>query len=293
VWGGDNELAEVPEKAPYPESSRSSIQYPIKAKKYGRMFDISWESIVNDDLGALQDTPVRFATASIRSDAKMVTRLYAGDVGTHMNEQHAEPWPYVDPTTYNLFQLTNTAGTTNTINCIADVLSITAIIKGLTAMAQFTDLNGEPIENSARMLVVPPALEIPAREYVTSAWKMWIDQAGGSTPTAYPMSNVLAQTQLQVIVDKYLPFIDTVNGQTGWYLFADPSAMPALESSRLSGHETPEIAMHISNQVTVGGGAVSPLAGSFEDDTMKYRVRNIAGVTKLDWRGCFMGGKVS
>ncbi|MGA2159987.1 MAG: hypothetical protein ABSG90_12310 [Dehalococcoidia bacterium] len=293
VWGSDNNLDVVPEKGEYPLGGRDTIRYPIRAKKYGRRFEIDWESIVNDDLGALQDTPTRFATAAIRTESRLATGLYAGDVGTHMDEQSAQPWPYTDPTTYNLFQLTNDAGTTNTINCIADTLSIAALIKGLAAMAQFTDLNGEPVENSARLLVVPPVLEIPAREYVTSAWKMWVDQNGGATPTAYPMNNVLAQTQLQVVVDPYLPFIDKTNGQTGWYLFADPSAMPCMEFAHMSGHEVPEIAMHVSNKMTVGGGPISPMAGDFESDNILYRVRVIAGVTKLDWRGCFMGGKVS
>lgn len=285
VWGSDNALPVVAEKADYTLGDRSTIRYPIKVQKYGRKFEIDWESIVNDDLGALQDTPTRFATAAIRTEARLATGLYAGDVGTHMDEEHAQPWPYTDPSTYNLFEIG--------INAVATPLSIPAIIAALAAMSQFVDLNGEPIENSARMLVVPPVLEIPARELVTSAWKMWIDQAGGATPTAYPMSNVLSQTQLEVIVDPYLPFIDTVNGQTGWYLFADPSNLPCMEFAHMSGHEVPEIAMKTSNKMTVGGGPISPMAGDFDSDNILYRVRAIAGVTKLDWRGCYMGGKVA
>ena len=285
VWGSDNNLGVVPEKGEYPLGNRDTIRYPIKGKKYGRRFEIDWESIVNDDLGALQDTPARFATAAIRTESRLATSTYAGDVGTHMDEDHAQPWPYTDPTTYNLFEMG--------VNAVATPLGISALKDALAAMASFEDLNGEPIENSARYLVVPPVLEIPAREYLTSAWKMWIDQAGGSTPTAYPMSNVLNQTQLEVVVDPYLPFIDKANGNTGWYLFADPTVLPAIEFAHMSGHEVPEIAMHVSNKMTVGGGPVSPMAGDFESDNILYRVRIVAATTKLDWRGAYMGGKIS
>ena len=48
--------------------------------------------------------------------------------------------------------------------------------------------------------------------------------------------------------------------------------------------------MKASDKVTVGGGAIGPLSGDFATDNVFYRVRLIAGVTRLDWRATWMGG---
>jgi hypothetical protein len=98
---------------------------------------------------------------------------------------------------------------------------------------------------------------------------------------------------LVLVVDPWLPIIDTSNGSTGWYLFADPAEIPSLEFDHLQGHEVPEVAMKASNKIAVGGAPMSPMSGDFDSDTIKYRVRVIAGVCKLDWRGCYMGGAVN
>ena len=45
ITGGDQYLAEVAEKGEYLASERGETRYPIYVKKYGRQFDISWESI--------------------------------------------------------------------------------------------------------------------------------------------------------------------------------------------------------------------------------------------------------
>ena len=60
ITGGDQYLAEVAEKGEYLASERTEAKYTLAVKKYGRQFDISWEALINDDLGALKDTPERF-----------------------------------------------------------------------------------------------------------------------------------------------------------------------------------------------------------------------------------------
>jgi len=57
ITGGSQYLAEVAEKGEYLASDRDESRFTIYVKKYGRQFDISWETLVNDDLNALKDTP--------------------------------------------------------------------------------------------------------------------------------------------------------------------------------------------------------------------------------------------
>jgi len=173
-------------------------------------------------------------------------------------------------------------------NMVATALSIAALEAGLQAMAAQTDANGEPIQNRAKYLVVPPALEMTARQILTSATKVWSDNAAG--PAAYPTNNVVAQMGLNLIVDPYLPIIDPTDGATGWYLFADPKDIAALEVAHLQGHERPEICMKASDKVTVGGGAINPMSGDFATDNVFYRVRLVFGGTRLDYRATYMGG---
>ena len=263
VTGGDQLLAEVAEKGEYLASERDETPYELAVKKYGRQFDISWETLINDDLGALKDTPERFARAAVRTEHHIVTSTYAGSVA--------------------LYSLANG-------NVVNTALNIASLETGVETMASFQDANGEPIMNRAKYLVVPPALEMTARQILTSANKMWLAPALGAA-AAYPTTNVIAQYGLQLIVDPYL----AVYGSAGmlnlqWYLFADPKDIAALEFAHLKGHERPEICMKASDKVTVGGGAIGPMSGDFATDNVLYRVREVFGGTTLDWRATYLGG---
>ena len=164
-------------------------------------------------------------------------------------------------------------------------------------MNQFTDIGGEPIMATPKYLVVCPALEFTARQILTSAV---VQRLAGATTIAgvpdpyYGTSNVITQVGLQLIVDKYLPIVNAAANDTDtqWYLFSDPSDVAALEAAHLSGHENPEIAMKNSDKVSVGGGPISPFDGDFATDNVFYRVREVFGAAKMDWRGTFMGGYI-
>jgi len=280
ITGGDQVLARVTEKGEYLASEREEGVYHLSVLKYGRQFDISWEALINDDLGALKDTPERFARAAIRTEHRLATCLYAYDQTTSVG---------VDAHTFGGPLYSTYAGE---INKTSGALTIGYLEQGLEAMSGFTDANGEPIQNRAKYLVVPPALEMTARQILTSANKMW---AAGAV--AYPTTNVIPQYGLTLIVDPYLPICSLINepgftssANTGWYLFADPKDIAALEVAHLKGHERPEICMKASDKVTVGGGAIGPMSGDFLTDNVLYRVRLVFGGVTLDWRATYAGG---
>lgn len=272
ITGGDQYLTEVAEKAEYPGSERDETRYSLTIKKYGRKFDISWESLVNDDLGALNDTAERFARAAQRTEHRNFSDRYAGDIGTHAGG--------------NLYE--------NAVNKSTNSLTIANLETAIATMLAFTDQNGEPIMNRPKYLVVPPLLEFTARAILTSASKMWVDVQGGAGASIvpYPTTNVVPQMGLELVVDPYLPVVDTTN-PNGWYLFSDPKDIAALAYGYLQGHDRPEICMKASDKVNIGGGEISPLEGDFDSDNVKYRVRLTFGTAKLDWRATYMGGAAS
>jgi len=269
ITGGDQKLDRVAEKGEYLASDRAEDHYDLSVLKYGRQFDISWEALINDDLGVLKDTPERFARAAIRTEHDIVTSTYAGSA------------------LYNSVAFGNAVGT---------ALSIANLETGVQTMSSFLDAANQPIMNRAKYLVVPPALEMTARQILTSANKMWIADTTGVAappiaPVAYPTANVISGYGLTLIVDPYLAIYGTPAAlATQWYLFADPKDIAALEFAHLTGHERPEICMKASDKVTVGGGAIGPMSGDFATDNVLYRVRHVFGGTRLDWRATYIGG---
>ena len=269
VTGGDQHLDLVAEKGEYLASSRAELRYTIALLKYGRQFDISWESIINDDLGALQDTAARFARAAAVTEHRVMVTLFANDIGAH-----------VEGAGGNLYQAA--------VNAAAGVLTIATLETGLEMMAALTDVVGDPCPQQMKYLVVPPALEMTARQILTSGLKMWTDGAGALS--VHPTTNVVSQMGLELIVEPYLQILNAGGtGLTGWYLFADPNQTTALEYAHLVGHENPEICMKSSDKVSVGGGDLGPMSGDFATDNIFYRVRHVFGATKMDWRGTFHG----
>ncbi len=269
--GGDEVLARVGEKGEYLASSRAEARYRLAVLKYGRQYDISWEALINDDLNALKDTPARFAKAALRTEHSIVSNLYVHNV---------------------------VLATVGRGNLSVNPLTIANLETGLEWFAAQTDVGGEPIENRAKLLVVPPALELTARQILTSATKLWLAGAttiAGAPDVAYPTTNVVANYGLELVIDPYITTIDVAGGNPlsavgAWYLFSDPKELAALEAAHLRGHERPEICMKASDKVTVGGGALNPMSGDFATDNVFYRVRVVFGGVTEDWRAFYFGG---
>ncbi len=265
VQGLDDRLPVVPEKGEYLVTELSEASYGIAVKKHGRQFDFSWESLINDNMGALSDVSQRFADAAVTTENYMATSLYAAATGPN-------PLLFGAPITDVDGQQVTNSGTLN--------LTIKNLEATLGLMAAQTDLAGRPLGIRGAHLVVPPLLEMTARAILTSALVNETTNAGAPMPQA----NVLSQLGIKLHVDPLLPVIDTTAGQKTWYVFADLSQGAAAEIDFLRGHETPDICMKSSNKVTSAGLALSPFAGDFETDNVMYRVRHILGGAQLDPR---------
>lgn len=261
ISGGDQVLEYIPQKGEYKPSKLTEGEYDLYVWKYGRQFDISWEAIINDDLGAIRDIATRFYSAAKRTESRLVAASYANDVGAH--------------TAGHLFE--------NGVNEDVLALTIANLETVLARVAAFTDVNGEPILVTSRKLVVGPALELTARAILTSALKQWTE-VGGGAGIPVPTANVLPQMGIQLVVDPYLPIVDSTHPGS-WYVFADPNDIACVEADHLVGHETPEVCMKASNKVSMTGAPVSPMDGDFETDNVLYRVRDVFGANKMDWRG--------
>jgi hypothetical protein len=259
IYGADQVLPEVKERAQYKkEEINENAPYTYAVKKYGRRLDFSFETIVNDDLDALTDGPIRLGRAARRSEQKFVTGLYVNTTGPHSS----------------LY----TGGTNQLTGNPA--LSLTALQTALELLSKQKDENNEPIFIETVELVVPPALEVTALN-IMNALQIELTEKGGTSNTKLVTQNWM-KTRFRVNVDYYIPIVaSSSNGHTSWFLFANPdNGRPALEVGFLRGHEEPEVFMKLPNSVRVGGGGADEF--DFDTDSREYKVRHIFGGTRMD-----------
>lgn len=260
VYGADQVLSPVAELKEYPGSQiNENAPFAYAVKKYGRRLPFSFETFVNDDLEALTDAPVRLGRAARRTEQKFVTGLFVDANGPHASFY--------------------TAGNKNIITG-NPVLSLAALQTGMEIMSQQVDENGEPIIIEGVELVVPPALEVTALNYL-NALQIELAEKGGTANRKLISTNWM-KTRFRLNVDHYIPIVaSSANGLTSWFLFANPSnGRPALEVGFLRGHEEPEVFMKQPNSVRVGGGGADEF--DFDTDSREYKVRHIVGGGRQD-----------
>lgn len=291
---GSSGLEQISE---YPERRRTDSKYTLFLEKFGARMPFAWETLINDDLDALKDTPALFGRAARRTEEHKVTGLYVSSTGPNAT--------FFSTANANL--LTNSASQYPFITTNNAPLSITSLAWAIQVMMMQLDLDGEPIDIEGAILVVPPALKITAMN-ILSASQVWMNDQGGTlgssgsgaTVTQPSLQRLLAENWAKQIVklavNYYLPVVDTTHGNTAWYLFADPNnGRPALEMAFLRGHEQPELFMKLPNQVAIGEGRMgpgagqmigtantNPLEGDFDTDAVHYKVRHVLGGTTLD-----------
>lgn len=260
VDGADNTLDQVDQQAEYPEEKVTEGKYSYAVKKYGRRIPFSWESMVNDDLDALQDMPRRLGRAARRTEQRFAAGLYVGNDGP----------------LGTFFKSAN-----NNIITGHPPLSIEGLQLAMQIIGNKTDANGEPIAIDMLHLVVPPALMVTAQN-ILNAIQIEATNGGGTSNQKIHAQNWMAN-MLRLSVDPYIPVIASNNKNSSWFLFADPADnRPALEMGFLRGHENPEIFVKAPNARRVGAGEVDPMAGDFDNDSINYKVRHVLGGTQMD-----------
>lgn len=263
--GAENVLDEVKELGEYKAAKVTPTKYPISIKKYGRRMPFSFETMVNDDLQAITDTPARFSRAARRSEQRFATGIYVASGGPNSSIYSVG--------NKNLVTIANGASVDH------PKLSINGLQDGMIVLGNMKDTDGEPITIEAVILEVPTTLEITAQN-ILNATQLIIgaDSAATRLETLNWMRN-----RVTLVVNPYLSVINTTNGTTAWYLHAAASTgRPAFEFDFLRGYEQPQLFMKSPNAVRVGGGQVDPMQGSFEDDSIDYKIRHMFGGGPLE-----------
>ena len=268
VFGMGAVLDPLGERAEYPERHPSEEEINISVGKFGAKWGVSFEALINDDLGLLADLPQNLAMAARRTEAVKVAGQYVGSAGPNTSLYTSG--------NKNIINTTNGATTNN------PVLSTTSLGEALFIMSKQVDVDGHPILIDGATLVVPPALEVTANN-ILNAVQINVATGGGAynAKDQLVVNNWLAG-RLSVVVDPYIPFVATSNQNTSWFVFANPIGgnRPAIQYRGLMGHESPELFVKTPNASRVGGGAAG--AEDFDYDMVWYKIRHIFGVGQVD-----------
>lgn len=263
LTGAEGVLEKVEQLAPYPAATMGDATYSYAVAKYGKLIPLSWETIINDDLEAFRDLPMRLGKAARRTEEKLATQLFVNTTGPHSS----------------LY----TTGTNQITSNPA--LSVEALQTAMGYILTQKDSDSEPIVVEKMWLVVPPQLQVTAAN-ILNAVQIWAKTSGGGTSAQELIVGNWVKNAgiVDAVTNFYIPIVaSSSNGSTSWFLFADPVAgRPALELGFLIGHEQPEIFMKSPTATRVGGGMVGPEDGDFDVDAIQYKVRHVIGGTRLD-----------
>lgn len=262
VDGAEKPWSSVPELVGHDRQKLSQgTPYTYAPLKYlSGAEPISWEAMVNDDLGIFTDLPQRFIRGAVRTKEKFATSLFCSSTGP-------------DSTLYSV-------GNGNIVTS-NPVFSNAAMGTALGILMGRTDSGGDPIMIPGTFyLVHPPALYNAVQNWVNQV-TVDVVEAGGTTNQTVRVNNWIIQN-VKPIMNPYLPIIDTTRGNTAWYLFADPNAngRPALEVGELRGYEAPVILEKAPE--TMRGGSLVPELGSWETMAREMKGLVVFGGAQMD-----------
>lgn len=246
------DLEHVPEGKPYKEGATSDAKETYSVEKFGRLFTVTWETVVNDDLDAISRIPALHGNSARRTQNKKVYQVLTDNSAM------------ADGTALFHADHSNLASGGS-----AGAPSVTTLNAAFTAMRTQTGLDGSTIINvMPRYLIVPAALEATALELFTSTGR---PDVGGDTTGNSGVNNIYGpngRRSLEVVSDPNLDSTST----SEWYLASEKNGAPeTVELTFLQGEESPQL----DNE------------WDFDTDTYKYKVRQTFGVKAIDHRGLY------
>lgn len=220
------DLDVIPEHATYEYGTMSDLKETIALRTYGKLFSISRQAIVNDDLQAFTEVPMLMGRAAARMVGDEVYAILT------TNPTLAQDNQALFHTSHNNIWTTTNAGAP----------SVTTLDTHFRYTATQTDPSGSTINLVPRYLVVPRALENTARVLVAATY----DPAGtAGTLKPNPFSG-----RLDVVADARL---DAFQSGAAWFTLCDPTFLPTIVVGFLNGNETPYL--ETENPFSVDGVA--------------------------------------
>lgn len=198
----------VPEGGQFPHDHFGEASARTKVATYGKLFSLTRQAIINDDLGLFSRIATKYGSAAKRLVNKMVYAQLTGNVKMQDNVA--------------LFDAKH-----GNVATTGEALSVKAIAKAVTAMRRQKGITGDATLNiTPKYLIVPPELEMTAYQIVNSTAAV----DGGNSGVVNPYKG-----RFIVVSDPELTDTDA------WYLVADATQHDTIDVTYLNGVETPRL----------------------------------------------------
>lgn len=215
------QLSEGPRLERTNEASEFKSGTLVEAKEsysvatYGKIFSISRQALVNDDLGAFTDLSRRLGQAAAATEAQLLADLFAANSGAGPTMSDGQP--LFSTAHKNVATVLGTPWKGETPPAFEGLIAA-----GRLAMRKQVGLSGELIAVTPRYLIVPSAGETAAEKALAAF-----------TPTR--AEDVNPFSNLVLVVEPRLADDDA------WMIAADPAAIDGLEWAYLEGVEGPQV----------------------------------------------------
>lgn len=207
--GRFSNLDMIPEGGEYKYGTFNDAGYPLKLATYGKLFSITRQAIINDDLNALSDVPRKMGQAARRTVGNAVFALLTDNPTLDDGKAlfHADRKNLIAP------------GSTITTESVDGMRVLMAVQK---------DADGNTVRVPLKYLVVPVGLGGAARTVLASEFEVGSSARNNTTPN-------IVRNGFEVVED---PRLDAADPRA-WYGVADPAFFDGLVVGYLDGRQEP------------------------------------------------------
>ncbi len=203
-------LEKLSETGEIKHTTRSEAAESYKIDSYGRIFALSFQSIVNDDLGAFADFSREAGRMAALTENKVMLDLLLANSGAG---------PTMSETGQALFSAAH-----KNVAAAGTALDMTALEAAVLAFRLQTTVGGKiRLGATPRYILTGPELEMTAQRLVASITPA---TTAAVTPAA---------------ISSLVPLVEPNLDGKSWYLFADPGEAPVFEHAFLDGYGGPQI----------------------------------------------------
>lgn len=211
---GDFRMREVGADGEITHADADQESFTYQVRTYARMFGITRQALINDDLGVFTSIPQMIGRGAAQALERAFWTLVLANTGTFFG-----------------------TGNNNYFEGADSTLDSDSLGEAVQMFRQQVDADGEPIDIQPKYLLVPPELEVVARELFRSTNLI----IAGQTDVKQGEANIHANKYTPLVS----PYLSNSNytgySTTAWYVLADPSDSACFGIAYLNGVETPTI----------------------------------------------------
>jgi hypothetical protein len=185
-----------------------------QADTYGRLFSLTRQMIINDDLSAFTAIPQAFGMGSAEAVNIAVWTLILSNPDSFFHADNG-----------------------NLLTGAGSALSVAGLTAAELSFLNQTKPNGTPLGIPASRILTPNALKVTAEQLMTSVKLAMTTTANVGQPDTNPHAGKFTPSTSAYLSNSTI----TGYSATAWYLFVDPKILAAVEVAFLNGVQRPTV----------------------------------------------------